>query len=223
MKSFGKEAPLMEIDYVRPSDIEKRSFEILSAELERMGICLHGDEAPVIRRCIHTTADFDYAGTMRFSPGAVGTLKALIRDGASVVTDTNMAFSGISQTELSRYGCRLCCFMRDEDVVKEAARLGVTRASVSMKKAMMLPGPVIFVIGNAPTALITLHDSFSAGEYRPAFIIGVPVGFVNVEAAKELVLQSDIPYIVNEGRKGGSNVAAAVMNAVLYEMRKENG
>ena len=207
------------MEYLKPAEIEKKSFEILTRELAERGIILEGDTASVIRRCIHTTADFDYAETLQFSQGAVPKLEELIRSGATLVTDTNMALSGINSRELERYGAKACCFMADGEVAKEAEKRGITRASVSMEKAMRIPGPVIFVSGNAPTALITLWEHYTNGSYIPQFIIGVPVGFVNVEAAKELILGTDIPHIVNRGRKGGSNVAAAIVNAVLYGMR----
>ena len=211
----------MDIEYIKPGDIEKRSFEILSVELEDAGIKLDDETGNIIKRCIHTTADLDYARTMRFSDGAVKKLKDLILKGACIVTDTNMALSGINKKEFSKYGGELYCFMADEDVAKEAKERQITRASVSMERAMRLDRPVIFALGNAPTALITLYEHYLNGSYTPAFIIGVPVGFVNVEASKELIMGSDIPYIVNEGRKGGSNVAAAICNAVLYTLREE--
>jgi precorrin-8X/cobalt-precorrin-8 methylmutase len=173
----------------------------------------------VIKRCIHTTADFDYAGSLCFSEDAVGIFQRLIREGATVVTDTNMALSGINKKVLTGYGCDIKCFMADGDVASCAKEKGITRASVSMSRAVSIPGPVIFVIGNAPTALITLREYIDAGTYTPAFIVGVPVGFVNVVAAKELITETDIPHIVNRGRKGGSNVAAAIVNALLYDMR----
>ncbi len=208
----------MDIEYVRPSEIEKRSFEIISRELEDRGIALDERYAPVIKRCIHTTADFDYADTLVFSKDALDVFKSLIVNGAAIVTDTNMALSGINKKELEKYGCSIHCFMADEDIADEAVKRGVTRASVSMEKAMTMDKPVIFVIGNAPTALITLRESYDRG-CRPAFIVGVPVGFVNVEAAKELIINSDIDHVINRGRKGGSNVAAAICNALLYMMR----
>ncbi len=208
----------MDIEYVRPSEIEKRSFEIISRELKDRGIALDERYAPVIKRCIHTTADFDYADTLVFSKDALDVFKSLIVNGAAIVTDTNMALSGINKKELNKYGCSIHCFMADEDIADEAVKRGVTRASVSMEKAMTMDKPVIFVIGNAPTALITLRESYDRG-YRPAFIVGVPVGFVNVEAAKELIINSDIDHVINRGRKGGSNVAAAICNALLYMMR----
>ncbi|MBR6390470.1 MAG: precorrin-8X methylmutase [Lachnospiraceae bacterium] len=209
----------MQISHIQPADIEKESFRILTEELAGMGIVLTGDTAPVIKRCIHTTADFDYASTLVFSDGAMDRIRTLIRSGATIVTDTNMTLSGINKKELARYGGDVRCFMADDDVAAEAKERGITRASISMERAMKLDRPVIFAIGNAPTALITLSEHAKSGEYVPDFVIGVPVGFVNVEAAKELIIASGIPHIVNRGRKGGSNVAAAICNAVLYSMR----
>lgn len=209
----------MHISHIKPADIEKESFRILTEELAGMGIVLTGDTASVIKRCIHTTADFDYASTLVFSDGAMDRIRTLIRSGATIVTDTNMALSGINKKELARYGGDVRCFMADDDVTAEAKERGITRASVSMEHSMKLDRPVIFAIGNAPTALITLSEHAGSGEYVPDFVIGVPVGFVNVEAAKELIIASGIPHIVNRGRKGGSNVAAAICNAVLYSMR----
>ena len=209
----------MKLEHVKPEEIEKRSFEILTRELAENGVELTGDTAPVIKRCIHTSADFEYADTLKFSRNAVYIIKELIRNGASIVTDTNMALTGINKKELAKYGCEIRCYMAEEDVAKEAKERQVTRATVSMERAIGNSKPTIFVVGNAPTALITLHDYYEKGIYRPAFIVGVPVGFVNVVAAKELILQSDIPFIVNKGRKGGSNIAAAIINAILYSMR----
>ena len=205
------------IEYVMPQEIEKRSFSIIEEELQLRGITLPVEEAMVTKRVIHTSADFSYAQTMTYSTGAVETAKWLITEGADIVTDTNMALSGINKRVLARYGGSVHCFMADEDVAREAKERGVTRATVSMERAAKIEKPVIFAIGNAPTALIQLYGMIEEG-YRPAFIIGVPVGFVNVEAAKELILQTKIPHIVNRGRKGGSNVAAAICNAILYEL-----
>ena len=219
----------MKIDKVSPAEIEKRSFELITEELT--DLAEHGkipplasfpeDELTVIKRCIHTTADFDYVHTMRFSEGAVDKLKELIRSGASIVTDTNMALAGVNRRQLSKYGCSAYCFMADESVAEEAAERGITRAAVSMERAMTLPGNVIFVVGNAPTALITLREFYDSGKYEPAFVVGVPVGFVNVVASKEMILDSGMCHIVNAGRKGGSTVAAAIVNAVFYMVRDE--
>lgn len=204
-----------------PAEIEKRSFEIITAEL--------GDHtfpagvAEVVKRVIHTTADFDYAENLRFSENAVERAKAALEAGATIVTDTNMALSGISKGTLAQLGGRALCLMADADVAREAKARGVTRATVSMEHAAKLEGPLIFAIGNAPTALIRLHELIGEGEVQPALVIGVPVGFVNVVEAKELFIGGDTPYIIARGRKGGSNVAAAIVNALLYQLVKREG
>jgi len=212
---------MTEIEFVKPAEIEKRSFEIIQSELDERGIILPADQDMITRRVIHTSADFDYAQTLKYSPDAVCKAKELIRNGACIVTDTNMALAGINKKVLAQFGGEAYCFMADEDVAAEAKQRGMTRAAVSMERAAKIAGKVIFAIGNAPTALITLYQLMQDGIYTPDFVIGVPVGFVNVEAAKELFLGSDVPYIINKGRKGGSNVAAAICNALLYELQKE--
>lgn len=212
------ETDQMEIEYILPGDIEKRSFEIIGEELSAMGIHLPKEEEPITKRVIHTTADFEYAHTMSFSKGAVAVARELLKKGADIVTDTNMTKAGINKKKLEALGGQVHCFMAEEDVAREAAERKVTRACVSMERAARLDKPVIFAIGNAPTALISLHDLMETQSYRPAMIIGVPVGFVNVVAAKELFLEGEIPYIINKGRKGGSNVAAAICNALLYSI-----
>ena len=212
------------IEYLPPEDIEKRSFEIITEELIKRGINLPKEEELITKRVIHTSADFDYAETLCYSKGAVGILKELIENGADIVTDTNMALAGINKKVLTKFGGEAHCFMADEEIALLAKQRNVTRAAVSMEKAAAIKKPVVFAIGNAPTALIKLYEMTKMREktgWRPAFIIGVPVGFVNVEAAKELILESDIPYIINRGRKGGSNIAAAICNAVLYQGEKK--
>ncbi len=206
------------IEFVLPTEIEKRSFEIIGKELAEMGITLDPEQEPVTKRVIHTSADFEYANTMCYSEGAIAKAKELIRNGAHIVTDTNMALAGINKKKLAQFGGQVHCFMADEDVAAEAKARQVTRATVSMEHAAALNMPVIFAIGNAPTALISLYEMMEEGKFTPAFVIGVPVGFVNVVAAKELFLDSQVPYIINRGRKGGSNVAAAIVNALLYNM-----
>ena len=206
---------------VKPNEIEKLSFEILSGELELKGVNLDIDKAPIIKRCIHTTADFQYATTLTFSENAVRVMKDLIRNGACIVTDTNMALAGINKKELSKYGGEAYCFMADPDIAKISKERECTRATASMEYAASLGRKIIFVVGNAPTALVTLCEMYDRGEFTPEFIVGVPVGFVNVEQAKEMVINRNINYIVNRGRKGGSNVAAAIVNAILYSMRDE--
>ncbi len=207
----------MKPEYIKPGEIEKRSFALIAQELgDRQ---LDPEQEPVIKRVIHTTADFDYADTLHFTAHAVERMQRAIREGACIVTDTQMAKAGINKKELTRYGGEVLCFMGDEDVAKEAAERGITRAAVSMEKAAGLSGELIFAVGNAPTALMRLYELMEAGAIRPAGIIGVPVGFVNVVEAKEQILQADCPMIVARGRKGGSNVAAAICNALLYAMR----
>ena len=206
----------MELEYVLPSEIEKRSFEIIEEELKNRNIILPEQEKPVTMRVIHTSADFDYAETLKFSENAVKVARDMLRNGADIVTDTNMAKAGINKKMLERFGGTVHCFMADEDVSKEAKERSLTRAAVSMERASKIGKSVIFAVGNAPTALVSLHEMMEKGIFTPEFVIGVPVGFVNVEAAKELFLESRVPYIVNKGRKGGSNVAAAICNALLY-------
>lgn len=208
------------IEFVLPEEIEKRSFAIISEELQQRNIVLPKEEEMVTKRVIHTSADFEYADTLMYSENAVTIAKELLRQGADIVTDTNMALAGINKKILARLGGQAHCFMADEDVAKIAKERKVTRATVSMEKAKGIQKPVIFAVGNAPTALIQLYEMIQTSEWRPAFIIGVPVGFVNVEAAKELILKSQVPYIVNRGRKGGSNIAAAICNALLYEIMR---
>ena len=201
---------------VLPADIEKRSFEIITEELGDTALpCGAGD---VVKRVIHTTADFDYAKNLCFSDGAVQAAMDAIKSGASVVTDTMMARAGINERVLSKFGGEVYCFMRDADVAVRALELGTTRAAACMEKAAGIGAPLIFAIGNAPTALIALDRLIRQGKISPKLIIGTPVGFVNVVQAKELIMGSGAPYIVARGRKGGSNVAAAICNAILYRI-----
>lgn len=209
---------MKKLEYVLPGEIEKRSFEIIGQELSERGIALPPEEESVTKRVIHTSADFDYAETLIYSEHAVEIAKGLLLSGADIVTDTNMALAGINKKILARFGGEAHCFMAEEAVAEEAARRRVTRAAVSMERAAAIRKPVVFAVGNAPTALVRLHEMMEEKGFTPAFIIGVPVGFVNVEAAKELILNSRVPHIVNRGRKGGSNVAAAICNALLYEL-----
>ena len=210
------------IEHLLPNEIEKRSFEIISEELDHMGVILPEDEAMITKRVIHTSADFEYTKTLTFSKDAVAIAKELIVNGADIVTDTNMAFSGINKKALSRFGGEVHCYMADETVAKLANERGCTRATVSMEMASEIEKPVIFAIGNAPTALIQLYNMMQTKQWKPAFVIGVPVGFVNVEAAKELIMETEVPYIVNRGRKGGSNIAAAICNALIYELTRNH-
>ena len=204
----------VELQRVAPAEIEARSMEIIQSELgERT---FPAEVLPVVKRVIHTTADFDYAGNLVFSPGAVEQGVAAIKAGCAVVTDTQMARSGINKRVLERFGGEAVCFMSDPDVAAEAKERGVTRAAVSMERAAKLDRPLILALGNAPTALVRACELLEEGAMKPALIIGAPVGFVNVVESKELLLTQDVPHIVARGRKGGSNVAAAICNAMLY-------
>lgn len=207
----------MELEKVLPEEIEKRSFEIITEELGNYSF-LPGTEQ-IVKRCIHTSADFEYAKNLVFSENAVEKILESIRNGASIVTDTQMGKAGINKKRLKEYGGEVHCFMSDEDVAAEAKRRGTTRAAVSMEKATGLDEKLIFAIGNAPTALVRLYELISEGKLKPEAVIAVPVGFVNVVQSKELILTlKDTPYIVARGRKGGSNIAACICNALLYQL-----
>ena len=208
------------IEHLLPEQIEQRSFEIIDGELKKRGIVLPKEQEMITKRVIHTTADFEYTDTLTFSKGAVGIARELLKKGADIVTDTNMALSGINKRSLAGLGGEVHCYMADETVAKLARERGTTRAAVSMEIAAKIQKPVIFAVGNAPTALIQIYEMMQGSDWRPAFVIGVPVGFVNVEAAKELILQTDVPFIINRGRKGGSNVAAAICNALISELTR---
>ena len=191
---------------MKPMDIEKQSFAIIESELTTDIPHIY---KPIVKRVIHTTADFSYETSMTFSDGVVNKALNAIRSGVDIVTDTNMAKSGISHKMAEKFGCQLNCYMADEDVE-------VTRAAISVEKAAERNAGCIMVVGNAPTALMRIRELYDAGKFCPSLVIGVPVGFVNVVEAKEDIINSSMPYIVARGRKGGSNVAAAVMNALFY-------
>jgi precorrin-8X/cobalt-precorrin-8 methylmutase len=207
------------MEWVSPDEIEARSMAIIEAEMPQGN--WSPQELPVVKRCIHTAADFDYAKNLYFSSGAVSHALGVLRDGGvTIVTDTNMALSGINKKALETLHCTARCYMADPEVAKEAKERGVTRAIVSMEHAARLDSQVIFAVGNAPTALVRLYEMIQAGQIHPAFIIGVPVGFVNVVESKELIMRTDVPCIVARGRKGGSNIAAAICNALLYQLTR---
>ena len=211
----------VELENVRPMDIEKRSFEIITEELGDKKL-IPGTEL-VVKRCIHTSADFDYAENLCFSENAVQKAMEAIKEGACIVTDTHMAKAGINKKALARYGGEVFCFMSDEDVAKIAKENGTTRATASMDKAAKMDRKLIFAVGNAPTALVRLYELIENGELSPELIIGVPVGFVNVVQSKELIMDAGVPYIVARGRKGGSNIAACIVNALLYMIDNNRG
>ena len=203
---------------MKPMEIEQASMAIIERELQ---VALDPEIKPIVKRVIHATADFSFAESMVFTPGVVPYARELLARGAMIVTDTQMAKAGINKTILASLGGEVHCFMSDPDVAQEAKSRGVTRAFVSMEKAAALEKPCIFAIGNAPTALLSLEQLMEEGKAAPALIIGVPVGFVNVEMSKERIIEkARAPYIVARGRKGGSNVAAAICNALLYQIRR---
>lgn len=207
-----------ELERIKPMDIEQRSFEIVTNELphpidERL--------APIIKRVIHTTADFDYVDNLCFSQGVLDKALDAIKSGACIVTDTTMVQAGINKKALAKHGGEVFCFIGDEDDAQRAKENGATRSIESMKKAVLLDRPLIFAIGNAPTALIELYELISSGCISPKLVIGVPVGFVNVVQSKELIMKTDVPYIVAWGRKGGSNVAASICNALIYLLGRD--
>lgn len=195
---------------MRPEDIEKRSMELIEQELPHP---LDAEQKPIIKRVIHTTADFSFADTLVFTQGVIPLIRGMMRRGCRVVTDTNMALAGINRQAAEKLGLSLTCLMADPDVASEARRTGETRAAVSLRRALHMGGETLLVCGNAPTFLMALTDS---GVREHIAVIGVPVGFVNVVESKEQVLSSGIPAIVNRGRRGGSNVAAAIVNALMY-------
>ena len=201
--------------------LKSASFEIITRELgDRI---LDEEKAPLIKRVIHTSADFEYADTLCFSDDVIAKALKAIRSGASIVTDTQMGRAGINKRSLAKYGGQVYCFMSDEDVAAEAKKNGTTRAVASIDKAAAMDQPLIFAIGNAPTALIRIYELVKEGKLSPALVIGVPVGFVNVVQSKELIMETEVPYIVARGRKGGSNVAAAICNALLYMIDEKRG
>jgi precorrin-8X/cobalt-precorrin-8 methylmutase len=200
-----------------PDEIERRSMEIIESELS---VPIPPENKAVVKRVIHCTADFDYARNLVFSEGAVEKALSTLKGGCTIVTDTQMAKSGINKTAAGKLGCEVLCFMSDPDVAEIAKKRGCTRAVASMEKASRLGRPLVFAIGNAPTALLRIREMMDEGTLRPELVIGVPVGFVNVVESKEAIMETNVPYIVAKGRKGGSNVAAAIVNALMYQLTR---
>ena len=205
------------VKHMEPMEIERRSMEIIESELT---VPLAPDVKPIVKRVIHATADFSFAETLHFSPCVVEEIHRLLRSGATIVTDTNMALSGINKPALNKLNCRAICLMAEPEIAAEAKARGVTRATVSMEHALRIDGPKLLVCGNAPTFLFPLFDGNAPIDTA---VIGVPVGFVNVVEAKDMLWHSGIPCITALGRRGGSNVAAAIVNALLYGMEGVRG
>lgn len=206
----------MTFEIITPREIEQKSMETITKELN--GRTWPEPEFSVIKRCIHTSADFDYADNLCFSPDACKIGIDALKNGADIVTDTKMAAAGINKNKLASLGGQVHCYVSDPDVVEEAKSRGCTRSTVSMERGAKIKKPVIFVIGNAPTALIELYRLIKEEGVKPALVVGVPVGFVNVVESKELIMEAGVPFIVARGRKGGSNIGAAIINALLYTM-----
>ncbi|MCR5577566.1 MAG: precorrin-8X methylmutase [Oscillospiraceae bacterium] len=203
----------------RPSEIERESMAIIDRELAARGITLTEENAAVVRRCIHASADFDYAENLRFSPDAVSRAVGALRAGVQIVTDTNMALAGVSRPGLARLGGSACCFMADGEIARAAKERGTTRAAAAMDHAAKTCPGAILAVGNAPTALLAIAEQIEGG-LRPALVVAAPVGFVNVVESKQRVwavcLAHDVPCIAAMGRKGGSSIAAAILNALIY-------
>lgn len=204
----------VQLQRVAPAEIEARSMEIIESEMGEHTFT--AEQLPVVKRCIHTSADFDYVKNLLFTEHAVKRGIEAIRKGCTIVTDTNMAKSGINKRVLEKFGGSAVCYIADSDVASEARERGETRATVSMERAATLTGEVILAIGNAPTALVKACQLMEEGKLSPALIIGVPVGFVNVVESKELLASMEGEHIIAKGRKGGSNIAATICNALLY-------
>ena len=211
----------MKLEHGTPMDIEGESMRIIQAELEARGIVLPPDRAAVVKRVIHTTADFDYGENLWFTSGAAEAGTAALKRGAAIVTDTNMARAGVSAAACERLGAERLCYMADPRMARRAGELGVTRAAAAVDLWAELHPEAVFAVGNAPTALLRMAELIEEGRLRPALVIGVPVGFVNVVESKERIWsvcrERQIPAIVAMGRKGGSAVAAAICNALLYQ------
>jgi len=213
---------MSDISYIKdPKAIEKKSFQIIESQVDKE--LLKREEWPVIRRGIHTAAAFEYATLLDFSKDAINEGVAAIQGGAGVITDTRMAMAGINKNALSRFGCDVKCFIRDPHIAEMAKKRGITRSMASMLVAAEDDGNRIFVLGNAPTALFQLIELVNLKKVKPSLIIGVPVGFVGAKESKEALAKLSIPYITTHGRKGGSNIAAAIMNALLYMAIEEKG
>jgi precorrin-8X/cobalt-precorrin-8 methylmutase len=208
---------LMDSLNMKPEEIEEESFRIIDFEAGDHG--WPAAEWQIVRRAIHTSADFEYVQSMILSDDVVEKAVAALRSGAGIVADTNMVLSGISKPRISSLGCPVSCHVADQDVAEKAQIEGVTRSIAAMRKGVANPENRIFVIGNAPTALFELLRLIETGAARPDLIIGLPVGFVGAEESKNALASGNhgIPFITNIGRKGGSNVAAAVVNALVIQ------
>lgn len=204
---------------MKPHEIEQLSFQTIDGEAGDHGFS--AEQWPVVRRVIHTSADFEWQQMIRLHPQAIASGVAALRSGCAIFTDTHMARVGIRQRDLARFGGRVVCYMTDERVAETASREGITRARAAVSVAAPELNGGIYVVGNAPTALLRLIELIHQGKTQPALVVGLPVGFVNAAESKALLLACDVPSITNVGRKGGSNVAAAVVNALIIMAGEE--
>ncbi|NUN41900.1 cobalt-precorrin-8 methylmutase [Hafnia paralvei] len=211
------------MDYNKnPQNIEQQSFEIISqiiAEERPSYRFVDEIQEKIIKRTIHTSADFEWLDILHFSPDVLGRITQALRNGCTIYTDTTMALSGINKTQLERLGCQWKCYIADPRAVDIAKTQGITRSMAAVDLAAQESGEKLFVFGNAPTALFRLLELYQQGVMTPAAVIGVPVGFVGAAESKQALAESHVPNIAALGRKGGSNIAAAIVNAILYHMR----
>lgn len=208
----------------KPVDIEKRSFEIIEEEMRGKVAEFSKEELPIVKRVIHTTADFEYADLLGFTSDAIESGLKALGEGCKIYCDTQMIANGLSKKTLEKYGCSAYSLVSDSEVAKEASERGVTRSIVGMEKAAKDKDTKIFLIGNAPTALFRLKEMIQAGETeKPALVVGVPVGFVGAAESKEFFKEIEAPYIDVKGRKGGSTVAVSILHGILYQMHKREG
>ena len=201
-----------------PAAIEAESFRLIDAEVGPHSY--DRQQWPIVRRIIHTTADFDFAATTCFSPEAVAAAIKALRRGEKVLCDTHMVRAGVNKTRLATFGSELVCHVADPDIAREARGLGVTRSTLALRRGVE-EGCGLFLIGNAPTALFELLELARTGRARPSLVVGVPVGFVGAAEAKEALLASPLPFIPCRGRKGGSAIAAAILNALMLLAAEE--
>ncbi|CEN92309.1 cobalt-precorrin-8 methylmutase [Paeniclostridium sordellii] len=210
------------MEYIKnPMMIESKSFEIIQGIIDeiRPDYKFKNEiEEKIIKRAIHTTADFEYLDILKISEEAVEKLVNGLKNKATIYTDTNMALSGINKRKLEALGCKYKCFVSDEEVAKLAKEKGITRSMAAVEVASREEGKKIFVLGNAPTALYKVIEMSNNGQLAVEAVVGVPVGFVGAEESKVELAKTDIPYIISKGRKGGSNLAAAIINAILYSL-----
>lgn len=201
---------------LNPNEIEGRSMEIITEELGHLK--LPAGYAEIVKRVVHTTADFDYARITEIHPKAIDAAHKALASGCRIYADTRMIIAGVSKPSLQKLNCEIYTYIDDAEVIEQSKTLGLTRSILGIEKATQDTQTEIYVIGNAPTALVRLGELIKAGKANPALVIGVPVGFVGASESKDFIKRTNVPYIVTNGRKGGSTVAVAILNALMYGM-----